>query len=88
MNIVQKPIFKRTYKKLYDNQRPEVNTAIRNIIANPTIGQEKKGDLFSVRVHKFNVQNQQYLLAYEVDNLTITLLALGVHDNFYRDLKK
>lgn len=90
MNIRQTPYFKRIYKKLYDNQRAEVNAAIKQIAADPLIGEEKKGDLASVRVHKFHVQNQLYLMGYEVDDewITLTLLALGVHENFYRDLKK
>ena len=88
MNIQQKPTFKRSYKKLYDKQRPEVNTAIKDIVANPGIGEGKKGDLTGVQVHKFQVQNQLYLLACEVKDDAITLLALGVHENFYRDLKK
>lgn len=88
MNIAQKPLFKRTYKKLYKNQILEVNAAIRTIVAEPFIGEEKKGDLAGVRVYKFDMHDQQYLLAYIVDETTITLLALGVHENFYRDLKK
>jgi mRNA-degrading endonuclease YafQ of YafQ-DinJ toxin-antitoxin module len=88
MIIEQKPLFKRTYKKLYQNQLFEVNTAIKLILADPVIGEEKKGDLAGVRVYKFDVQNQLYLLAYKADETTITLLALGVHENFYRNLKK
>jgi mRNA interferase RelE/StbE len=88
MIIEQKPLFKRTYKKLYKNQLLEINAAIRTIMTDPVIGEEKKGDLAGVRVYKFDVQNQLYLLAYTVDETTITLLALGVHENFYRNLKK
>ena len=90
MNIVQKRCFKNTYKKLHQNQRPEVNNAVKEIIKNPEIGEEKKGDLVGIKVYKFNVQNQLHLLAYEV-NLEvdeITLLALGTHENFYDNLKK
>lgn len=88
MNILQSSSFKRSYKKLHKNQFPEVNAAIKAIIAAPLTGEEKKGDLAGVRVYKFDVQNQLYLLAYELVENTITLLALGVHENFYRDLKK
>ncbi|MEN6567823.1 MAG: type II toxin-antitoxin system RelE/ParE family toxin [Veillonellales bacterium] len=88
MNLEQKPLFKRTYKKIYKNQLPQVNSAIKVIVADPLIGEEKKGDLAGVRVYKFDIQNQLYLLAYTVDETTITLLALGVYENFYRELKK
>lgn len=51
-------------------------------------GEEKKGDLAGVHVYKFRVQDQQFLVAYEFDKDNLSLLALGVHENFYRDLKK
>lgn len=88
MNITQKNLFKKAYKKLFDNQRAEVNQAIKQVLADPAIGEEKKGDLAGIHVHKFQVQNQLYLLAYETNIDTLVLLALGVHENFYRDLKK
>lgn len=88
MNIVQSRYFKLSYKKLHANQIKPVNEAIRHILSDPSCGEEKKGDLAGVLVHKFRVQDKQYLLAYEYDKETIFLLALGVHENFYRDLKK
>ena len=54
----------------------------------PKIGEEKKGDLSEVYVYKFKVNQQQMLLAYEWDETQRLLLALGVHENFYRDLKR
>jgi len=36
------PAFKKAYKKLHTNEKIKVNDAIRAIIQNPTIGQEKK----------------------------------------------
>jgi len=41
-------------------------------------------------VHKYKSNNIQYLLAYKIDHdeLILTLLALGTHENFYRDLKR
>lgn len=88
-NILQKPLFKKAYKKLAPNQRPEVNAAIRAIAGDPDIGQGKKADLAGVSVYKFSVAGQQYLLAYsQEENGDIALLATGVHENFYRDLKR
>jgi mRNA-degrading endonuclease RelE of RelBE toxin-antitoxin system len=88
MNIVQTRYFKNSYKKLHANQIKLVNDAIRYILSDPQCGEEKKCDLAGVLVHKFRVQDQQFLLAYEYDKETLFLLALGVHENFYRDLKK
>lgn len=83
IEIRQMPAFKRVYKKLPDI----VNEAVRAIINNPRIGEEKKGDLAGVYVYKFKINHQQFLLAYEWDPASRVLLALGVHENFYRDLK-
>jgi mRNA interferase RelE/StbE len=88
MKVVQTPYFRRSYKKLHPNQINPVNEAIRHILSDLSCGEEKKGDLAGVRVYKFRVLEQQFLLAYQHDNETLFLLALGVHENFYRDLKK
>lgn len=82
------PLFKRAYKKMHANQKQKVDDAIRAIIADPTIGQEKKGDLAGVFVYKFKIYYQEMLLAYEWSAVDRLLLTLGVHENFYRDLKR
>lgn len=86
--LLQMPAFKKAYKKLHANQKNKVNDAICEIVENPDIGQEKKGDLAGVFVYKFKIQQQEFLLAYEWDPRKRILLALGVHENFYRDLKR
>jgi len=88
MNIRQSPIFRNTYKRLHSNQLKDVNEAIRHISSEPYSGEEKKGDLAGIRVYKFRVQDRQFLLAYEFNKDALFLLALGVHENFYPDLKK
>lgn len=88
MNIVQTPYFKRRYKKLHGKEKELVNNAIRKVAADPSRGELKKADLAGVRVFKFKVFDQQFLMAYEHHKDTLFLLALGVHENFYRDLKK
>lgn len=86
--VKQMPAFKKAYKKLHANEKSEVNDAIRAIIKTPKIGEEKKGDLAGVFVYKFKIHHQEILLAYEWNQKERLLLALGVHENFYRDLKK
>ena len=86
--VKQMPAFKKAYKKLYANEKSKVNDAIHAIIKNPKIGQEKKGDLAGVFVYKFKIHTKEILLAYEWNPKERMLLALGVHENFYRDLKK
>lgn len=88
ITIKQMPAFKRAYKKLHEQEKKTVNAAIREIVADPKLGQEKKGDLAGVHVYKFKIHHQEMLLPYEWNPSEKLLLALGVHENFYRDLKK
>ena len=88
MKILQSLEFRKAYKKLHGNVKQSVNDEIRKIAADPAIGTEKKQDLRGVYVHKFKIRTQQYLLAYTFDPDNLTLLMLGVHENFYRDLKR
>ena len=82
------PAFKKAYKKLHKTHKTIVNDAIKKIISDPEIGEPKKGDLAGVYVHKFKINKQENLLAYEWDPDQRILLALGLHENFYRDLKR
>lgn len=87
--IKQMPAFKKAYKKLHRSEKAKVNEAIQAIIDEPKIGQAKRGDLSGVFVYKFKIHTQQEaLLAYEWEPERRLLLALGVHENFYRDLKQ
>ena len=86
--ILQMPAFKRAYKKLAASHQAVVDAAVRATVANPEIGEAKKGDLAGVYVHKFPLNRQQMLLAYEWNPNTRMLLLLGSHENFYRNLKR
>lgn len=90
MNIQQTPLFARTVKKLTKQQKLHLDDAIKTIYENPMIGEAKVGDLVGVSVYKFKMDKQPVLLAYSVDDMTVTLylLKLGSHENFYRDLKR
>ena len=90
MNILQTPTFRRYVKKMHKNQKKHLDQAINKIVENPSIGEMKKGDLSGVLVYKFKMINQLILLAYQFDDEedALILLALGSHENFYRDLKK
>lgn len=87
MQITQSPLFKRTYKKLKRQELTATNSAIKAIAENPLLGTEKKQDLAGIRVYKYKVSSKQFLLAYSFDPITLKLIMLGVHENFYRDLK-
>lgn len=88
--VLQTPSFKKTVKKLKPNQKKELDTAIKKIMAEPTLGEQKKGDLSFLRVYKFKMSRQLTLLGYSFNDgtLTLELMALGAHENFYRDIKR
>ena len=89
MRLLVTPSFVRATKKLHPPQKLELDAALRIISTNPVAGEEKVGDLAGVRVYKFKITNQTYLLAYRVlDEESLKLLTLGSHENFYRDLKR
>ncbi|ETI62238.1 RelE/StbE family addiction module toxin [Marinomonas profundimaris] len=78
-----------TFKKLHKNQKADLDNAIRELIKDPLLGQQKKGVLSFLRVYKFNMVKQLTLLGYSYEDGTVTLelMALGCHENFYRDVK-
>ena len=59
---------------------------IQRIAENPSIGEEKKGDLTGVFVYKFKLNTTQYLLAYRKVGQDLELVMIGPHENYYRDL--
>ena len=91
MRIYQTPTFKRAVKKLHKKEKTQLDKAIRKVIEELSLGDMKKGDLKGVRVFKYKSGPAQMLLAYEFADRrgpTIKLLALGSHENFYRDLSR
>lgn len=89
LSVIQSHSFKKAVKKLHKNQKADLDDAVRAIIDNPDLGVQKVGDLSSIRVYKFKMLKQLTLLAYQIDDgqLVLTLLMIGTHENFYRDVK-
>lgn len=87
--VLQTPTFKKAVKKLHTNQKADLDNAIKELIEDPLLGQQKKGDLSFLRVYKFKMVKQLTLLGYSHEDGTVTLelIALGTHENFYRDAK-
>jgi len=90
LKIKQTSLFKKTVKKLSKQSKGCLDEEIKRLVKNPTLGVQKKGDLDFLRVHKFKISKQQYLLGYTYneEQVILTLLKLGVHENFYRDIKR
>ncbi len=89
LTIKQSNSFKKNIKKLPKQYKAILDEEVRKLINNPDLGERKKGDLDFLRVHKFKLLNQEVLLGYmyEEDEIILTLLKLGTHENFYRDIK-
>jgi mRNA interferase RelE/StbE len=87
MKIIQSRIFERKVKKLSVRQKAQLDEAIREILKNPVIGEQKKGDLKMVYVHKFHIDQTLCLLAYSYSTELLELILLGPHENYYSSLK-
>ena len=88
MKIIQSRSFERKVKKFSKKQKLQLDEQVKIVAENPTIGTEKKGDLRGIYVHKFKIKTTQYLLAYRFVSEDLELIMLGLHENYYRDLKK
>lgn len=81
--------FGKALDKLHKEVLPRVEDEIDKIIAEPAMGEQKKGDLKHLRVHKFVIDEQLYLLGYSwvEDKLVLYLMTLVSHANFYDEQK-
>lgn len=92
LKVSATPTFLRAAKKLHAADKALLDVAVREIASQPSVGEEKRGDLAGVSVFKFKINRQEVLLAYELlpnkqAPEEVVLLALGSHENFYRNLK-
>jgi mRNA-degrading endonuclease RelE of RelBE toxin-antitoxin system len=90
IEIRQTRVFEKAFDRLSESHKDLVDLEIGKIEKSPEIGQQKKGDLSHLWVHKFKVDGRETLLGYswQAHELVIYLLNLGPHENFYRDAKK
>jgi mRNA-degrading endonuclease RelE of RelBE toxin-antitoxin system len=89
MKFTQAPSFIRTVKKLHPNQKKALDKAVRVLAERPSLGEAKVGDLAGIYIYKFKIENLEWLLAYRIQSKSyLTLLVVGPHENFYRDLKR
>ena len=88
--VVQTPSFKRVVKKLKPNQKSDLDNAIKQLMLDPFLGEKKHGDLSYLRVYKFKMVKQLTLIGYSYldGSVTLELMMMGSHENFYRDLKR
>jgi mRNA interferase RelE/StbE len=87
MKIYQSRLFEKKVKKMSRGEKDALDREVRNIAENPNIGEEKKGDLRGIFVHKFKLKANLYLLSYRKTGVDLELVMIGSHENYYRDLK-
>ncbi|MDE2417784.1 MAG: type II toxin-antitoxin system RelE/ParE family toxin [Burkholderiales bacterium] len=95
-----KPPFSRFVKKSHKPLQLAIEDAVDEVCVDVTIGEAKVGDLAGIRVYKFKFNRQEYLMAYRppaagevvdlstIEWLTIDFYQVGLHENFYDDLKR
>ena len=88
MKLYQSRSFEKKTKRMHQREKEILDQQIRSIANNPSIGNEKKGDLKGIFVHKFKIKTAEYLLAYRMVGEDLELIMIGPHENYYRDLKQ
>ena len=100
MNPNYKPPFSRFVKKAHKPLQLAIEDAVEEICEDPEIGEAKTGDLSGIWVYKFKFNRQVYLVAYrtpkpeereqavKVELLIIDFYQVGLHENFYDELKR
>ena len=88
MRIFQSSSFEKKVKKMSKSERDALDREVKRIAEDSSLGEEKKGDLKDVFVHKFKLKATQYLLAYRKVGGDLELVMIGPHENYYRDLKQ
>ncbi len=93
LKVVSTTSFDRIVKKLHRRDKKVLDEAVTAVAGDPSVGEEKRGDLTGVFVYKFKLNNHETLLAYglqpnKMKPNTAVLLALGPHENFYTQLKR
>jgi len=86
MQVLQSASFKKKVHRFHKQEKRILDNQIRKILKDSAIGQEKKGDLRGVFVHKFKIHAAQYLLSYRFIGDNLELIMIGPHENYYRDL--
>ncbi len=88
MRIIASNHFLKFKKKSPKKLQLEIDNQVKKIIEDPETGEQKKGNLKGIRVHKFTYGHQLLLLSYEVSENVLWLYTIGSHENFYKKLKK
>jgi len=87
MKVYQSRSFEKKVKRFSSTEKTALDQEIKKIMQYPSFGEEKKGDLRGVYVHKFKIKTILYLLSYRMVGNDLELIMIGPHEDYYRDLK-
>ncbi len=84
------PRYNKRRKKLPPEVRRVLNDKHAKVLQDPYEGERKRGALKYIWVEKFQAQNDQYLLAYEIveDEQVVIFYDVAQHEVFYRELER
>lgn len=88
MRIFQSSSFEKKVKRMSKSEKDALDREVKRIAEDSSLGEEKKGDLKDVFIHKFKLKTTRYLLAYRKVGGDLELVMIGPHENYYRDLKQ
>nr|SPS05964.1 conserved protein of unknown function [Candidatus Nitrotoga fabula] len=92
--------FSKFVKKAHKPLQLAIEDAVGEVCENPEVGEAKVGDLVGIWVYKFKFNRQEYLMAYRPPSLEacrhgvgvelqiIDFYQVGLHENFYDELKR
>jgi len=90
--LVILPAAARYFKKLKDKiLKEKFQQEIEAVLADPSIGEAKTGDLAGVFCCNIHHQKNNYELAYtlvEQDGEVVVIILAGTRENFYEELKR
>ena len=88
MRIFQSKSFEKKIEKMSKSEKGALDREVKRIEEDSSLGEEKKGDLKDIFIHKFKLKTIQYFLAYRKVGDDLELVMIGPHENYYRDLKQ
>lgn len=89
IQVLQTSSFKKATKKFHKDQKVDLDDVIHELMGNPRLREQKRGNLSFMCVYKFKMAKQLTLLGYSYEDgvLVLELITLGPHEIFYRDVK-
>ena len=69
MRIIQSRTFEKRVRRFQKQEKKILDQQVRKSAEAPSIGQDKRGELHGVFVHKFKIHSTQYLLSYRMAEL-------------------